>query len=384
MHHQNILPELSIVDSEALASSAQLEVQLLEEWRELGGWMSFAHFMQRCLYAPQWGYYCGGATKLGVGGDFVTAPELTPLFAQVLAGVIQSALTESGGVIFELGAGTGRLAFDLLWHLDQNQLQPKEYWILEVSPQLKARQQATLDQLPRHLRDRVHWLETWPDSWSGVLVANEVLDALPVHRVVWRSGSWRELGVTHEDGKWRWSEGEISSVELQAALPKGVWDEGYQTEINVLAPALVRQACQSQQSGIALWIDYGYPQREYFHERRSRGTLRCHYQHQVHDDPFWYPGLQDITAHVNFTDLVAPAREQGWGVEHYKTLAQWLIDGDLLDLVSRMSRESEVEYYRHLGHVQKLLHPNGMGEVFKVLQLRHGVNDSGVLSALLD
>lgn len=384
MYRQNILPELTIAAPEALASSAQLEVQLRAEWQELGGWMSFARFMERCLYAPQWGYYCGGATKLGDGGDFVTAPELTPLFAQVLAGAIQSTLAETEGVILELGAGTGRLAFDLLQHLDQNQIQPSAYWILEVSPQLKARQRATLDQLPRHLRERVFWLETWPSSWNGVLIANEVLDALPVHRVVWRAGVWRELGVTYAAGKWQWSEGVISSAELQSALPNGVWDEGYQTEINLLGPALVRQACETQQSGIALWIDYGYPKREYFHERRSGGTLRCHYQHQAHDDPFWYPGLQDITAHVNFTDLVAPVQEQGWGVEQYKTLAQWLIDNGLLDRVSRLPRESELEYYRHLGTVQKLLDPNGMGEVFKVLQLRQGFNDSGQLSALLD
>ncbi len=368
------LSHLPAPSPEAEAVSASLRAHIVAELEKSGGWLSFARFMELTLYTPGLGYYSAGSTKLGPAGDFVTAPELSPLFARCLARQIAQ-LREAGiPDVIELGAGSGALAGGLLEALAALDRLPERYLILEVSADLRARQRARLDALPPELLERVQWLEILPRDLEVVLVANEVLDAIPAHLIRLHAGKIDEVGVTVTGGAferaYRPAAGELLKAAAALQLP-----DDYETEINLAAPAFVKSFARIIRRGALIFIDYGFPAAEYYHPQRSRGTLMCHYRHHAHDDPFTLPGLQDITAHVDFTAIAAAGAEAGSSILGFATQAQFLINAGITEILAETPAADVRAYAPLAGEAQKLLSPAEMGELFKVLALGRGIHE---------
>lgn len=339
-----------------------------------GGWISFAEYMHLALYTPHLGYYSGDANKFGEGGDFVTAPEISPLFAQALANQVVQVLQLGGGDVLELGAGTGRLAAGLLLRLQALAQLPARYLILEVSGSLRARQQRLLQEtLPAELLQRVQWLDALPDAFEGVIVGNEVLDAIPVHVLTWQGGDWLEQGVAWSEGL-IWQAKPVEARAWVADLDAEDLPEGYTTEVCPAAQGLIASLASTLVRGAILLPDYGFAASEYYHPQRAQGTLMCHYQHHAHDQPLLYPGLQDITAHVNFTAMADTALKHGLDCAGYTSQAQFLINCGILQLLQQVPAEDSARYLPMVAAVQKLLSPAEMGELFKVLALSKGVS----------
>lgn len=366
------VPQLPPPDPDALSHCRQVRAHIQAEIERAGGWISFARYMELALYAPGLGYYAGGAAKFGAAGDFVTAPEMTPLFGRTLANAAEAVLLASGGDILELGAGSGRLALDLLRELEGRQVLPAQYRILEVSPDLQQRQRALFAAEAPHLLDRLVWLAQLPAQFSGLMLANEVLDAMPVHLVHWRAGAVFERGVVCRDDEFAWQEQLLSAGPLWQAAKALNPGPDYLSEINLAAPAWIGSLAQCLQHGVILCIDYGFPRAEYYHPQRDSGTLRVHYRHHSLDDPFYLPGLCDLTAHVDFSAVAEAAAGSGLDGLGYTSQANFLLNAGLLDLMAEMEPMSR-DYLRAAAAVQKLLQPSEMGELFKVIAFGRGV-----------
>lgn len=375
-----LLPDMSLPNpsTDALAQSARLTERVNAETAAAGGWLSFSRYMELVLYAPGIGYYSGGARKFGAGGDFITSPELTPLFGQALAAQVAQIQAASAPHVIEVGAGTGLLAADLLLELDRCGSLPQHYDILELSGELRERQFDTLADKVPHLAGRVRWLDRLPEVFSGVLLANEVLDVMPVHLVVARAGRLFERGVAVDAaGKLRWADvaAEGRLLDAAVALDLPMPEEGeYVTEINLAGRAWVAELAQRLQSGVLLLIDYGYPRAEYYLPSRSSGTLLCYYRHHAHGDPFLWPGLNDITAFVDFTAVAEAGFDAELDVLGYTTQAAFLFNCGILDCLARRGPETGADYIRAARAVQRLTTPQEMGELFKVLALGRGVD----------
>ena len=382
-----ILPHNLIPGAEAQAHSLVLQAEIARVIMAQGGWIDFAQYMALALYTPGLGYYSAGSAKLGAAGDFVTAPEMTPLFVLTVAGPVAETLSHiEDSDILEMGAGSGRLAHDLLLALHELKTLPRHYRILEVSPELRARQQQMLATLPAELAGRITWCDAWPKDISGVVLANEVLDAFPVHRVGWRQDHWVELGVVMENNAFAWREHPLQNIRLMDALAKifitPMEVDHYDTEVNLSAGDLMVNLAASLKAGCAIFIDYGFPAREYYHPQRNEGTLMCHIRHHAHGNPFIYPGLQDITAHVDFTAVARAAQQQGLTVQDYATQAAWLIDAGITDHMTNLSAQDTRQHFATISAVQKLLSPAEMGELFKVLVLGKGAASKHAQSLL--
>jgi len=361
--------------ADARAHSERVGARIREEIAAAGGFIPFDRYMELALYAPGLGYYAAGATKLGAAGDFVTAPEMTPLFARALAVQVAAILdvTERREIV-ELGAGSGRLAADLLNALAARDALPARYSILEPSPDLRERQRVMLarDAAP-HLA-RVAWLDALPDTVEGAIVANEVLDAVPVHVVARRRAEWRERGVVvgtaaGDAPPFAWAERPAGARLAALAAARFPGDGDYVSEINPAAEALVAAVGRKLVAGAALFIDFGFPAAEYYHPQRSAGTLMCHYRHRVHDDPFLWPGLTDITAHVDFSAMAAAGARTGLTVAGFAAQAPFLLGCGILDALAAIGAPESLSYIKAAAPVQKLLSPAEMGELFKVLAL---------------
>jgi SAM-dependent MidA family methyltransferase len=342
-----------------------------------GGWISFARYMELALYAPGLGYYTAGATKFGGAGDFVTAPELTPLFGRTLARVAAQVLARTGGDLLELGAGSGRLAVDVLLQLERLACLPERYLILEVSPDLRARQRQLLAEQAPHLLPRVAWLDALPESFRGVVLGNEVLDALPVHLLHGSAEGVLERGVIWTEAGLAWADRPIAAPVLASAVAElpVVTDrrvDGYLSELNLAAPALVASLADRLECGLLLFLDYGYPRAEYYHPQRHMGTLRAHYRQHALDDPFFLPGLADLTAHVDFSAVARAGQEAGLDLLGYTSQANFLMDAGILELMLEMEPMTP-PYLRAASAVQRLLQPSEMGELFKAIALGRGV-----------
>jgi SAM-dependent MidA family methyltransferase len=355
---------------EALAHSRSLTRLVADEIARADGWISFARYMELALYAPGLGYYTGGSAKLGGGGDFVTAPELSPLFSQTLARQLAEVQDAAGGGVLELGAGSACMAYDLLLALDQLQRLPERYAILEPSPDLRERQQQRVQTLPAHLSQRVFWLEALPDEWTGSIVANEVLDALPVHLVVWGE-TLSERGVAVRGGSLGYDDRPLQPGPLHDAAARIGAPAGYVSEISLAVPGLISTLAPMVRHGVLLLIDYGFGHREYYHPQRTSGTLMCHYRHRAHDDPFFLPGLQDITAHVDFTAVANAGVRAGMRLAGYTSQAHFLVNLGITDLLAREPAQDPA-YFARAAQAQKLLSPAEMGELFKVIALSRG------------
>ena len=360
------------------AHAARVMETLASRIRQAGGWLPFDEYMQLALYAPGIGYYSAGARKLGAGGDFTTAPEISPLFGSCLARHCAGVLAAcGGGDVVELGAGTGRLAFDVLTALHAADAAPLRYRILEVSADLRERQRALLRQLPADIPTRVEWLDAPPDQpWRGALLANEVLDALPVSCFTWRDGKVFERGVAiGADGRLAWREqpaGDTLQAEVERlrADARVDWPDGYHSELCSRAGAWVAEVTRSMSQGVALFIDYGLPRHEYYAPSRDTGTLRCHYRQRAHEDPFAHPGMEDITAWVDFTRVAEAGDAADLEVLGFATQAALLlglgIEGAVADAGDEATR------IRRASEARRLLMPEEMGESFKAIALGRG------------
>jgi SAM-dependent MidA family methyltransferase len=350
---------------------------------QAGGWLSFDQWMAEALYAPGLGYYAAGSVKLaegtaagmppGVpGGDFVTAPELTPLFGRTLAAQAAQVLRQTGTRdILEFGAGSGALARQVMAALDAEGLEAR-YYIVEVSADLRARQRQRLASLD----GRVTWLDALPEAFDGCVLANEVLDAMPVQVFRWDDdGTLLERGVVaNASGDFSWADRPASAPLSRAMAARMPALPGYISEVNLQAEAWVRGMGQWLRRGAALLIDYGFPRHEYYHPQRANGTLMCHLRHHAHADPFFAPGLQDITAHVDFTAMADAALEAGLDVLGYTSQARFLVNAGLMSRMAELDPTDVAHYASATAPVQKLLSEAEMGELFKVLAVGRDVD----------
>ena len=364
---------LPIPDSDALAHCHRLESLIMSQIEAEGGWLDFASYMHLALYSPGLGYYSGGARKFGAAGDFVTATEISPLFGRTLARQAAPILQQTLGSILELGAGSGKLCAQILLELQRLEALPEQYLILEVSAYLRSLQEQTLEAaLPAALLEKVQWLDTLPESFRGLVLANEVFDALPVHIVQTTDLGLQQLGVVSRDDGFGWEARPIEHGPLFEAAERLQLPTGYRTEICQAMTGLMASLSDMLQRGVILLIDYGFPRHEYYHAQRSEGTLMCHYRHFAHGDPFLYPGLQDITAHVDFTAVAESGVANQMQLLGFTSQAQFLINCGIAELLNAMSPENLTAYAPIAAQVQKLLSPAEMGELFKVIALGKG------------
>jgi SAM-dependent MidA family methyltransferase len=361
---------------EAAALSERLARLIASEIERAGGRLSFARYMELSLYAPGLGYYMAGARKLGRDGDFVTAPEISPLFGRTLARQLQQLAGPAPGDIMEIGAGSGALAADLLLELERLGCVPRRYLILELSPDLRDRSRDTLAARAPHLLERVSWLNQLPPRFEGIVLGNEVLDAMPVHRISTCQGEILE-GFVQRGGAGRPfldleqpASDPVREVAASLALPA----DDYRTEIQLVARGFIRSLGRVLERGVALLFDYGFPRHEYYHSQRTRGTLMCHYRHRAHDDPFFHPGLQDITSHIDFTAIAQAGREAGLELLGYTNQAQFLVNCGITDLLAEKPAADAAAYAPLAAQAQKLLSPAEMGELFKVIAFGKGVS----------
>jgi len=364
------IPSLPDPPAAARDHSARVAAAVRAEIAQAGGWIDFARYMQIVLYAPGLGYYVAGARRLGEGGDFVTAPETTGLFAQALAAQVAPILAATATrEIVEFGAGSGALAADLLNALSRLDALPSRYAILDVSADLRERQRITIARRAADHAARVQWLDALPTTIDGAVVMNEVLDAIPPHLVSRRQEAWYERGVACPDTL-RWEERPLVDEALRAAAVERFPATGdYASEINPAAETLVEDIGRRMVGGALLVFDYGFPRDEFYHAQRSEGTLMGHYRHRSHDNPFLWPGLSDLTAHVDFTAIALAGERAGLQVAGYAPQAAFLLGCGILDRLRDRGDPTSVAYLRDAAAVHKLTSPAEMGELFKVLAL---------------
>jgi SAM-dependent MidA family methyltransferase len=371
--------QLPAPDAVALEHSERLVGHISERISAGGGSISFAEFMELALYAPGLGYYSAGAAKLGADGDFVTAPEISGLYSSCVAGQCAEVLAQTGNVILELGAGSGRMAADMLAELERLDQLPDDYLILEASADLRSRQQANLESRVPHLRSRVSWLDASPaaGSISGVIVANEVLDALPVERFVVTPEGLHEQVVIVRHGQLAVDSRRAGDALRRrvAALQEALGVEfaaGYVGEVSPLLPGWVASLSEWLSAGAALLFDYGFPRHEFYRPDRDAGTLRCFYRHRAHDDPLLWPGLQDITAWVDFSAVAAAAEAAGMEVAGYTTQAAFLLAAGLDERVAAAATSGPIGEAEMAHGLRQLLLPGEMGETVKAIALTKG------------
>jgi SAM-dependent MidA family methyltransferase len=362
----------------ALAHSRELLDRILDEIRESGGEIGFDRYMQMALYAPGLGYYSAGAEKLGERGDFVTAPEVSPLFSACLAHQCGEVLRElGGGDILEFGGGSGTMASDMLNALGDTGSLPGAYAILEVSGDLRERQRRRVASRAAAHLERTHWQDSLPGpGFRGVVVANEMLDAMPVRCFRWGDRGVRERRVGIGDGQPVWRTGPAdpalrSLVTNLSASLGNPWEPGYESELNPGLGPWFEALYHAVEAGVVLLIDYGYPRAEYYHPQRREGTLLCHYRHRAHDDPFFLPGLQDISANVDFTAVAEAAVAAGFAVQGFTTQAQFLLGAGITGFVERAG--DDLERLHVAQQIKRLTLPGEMGDRFHVMALSKGV-----------
>ncbi|HYT86920.1 MAG TPA: SAM-dependent methyltransferase [Burkholderiales bacterium] len=362
------LPEPS---PEAREHSDRVAEHIRGEISASGGWISFARYMELALYAPGLGYYSAGSRKLGKAGDFVTAPEISPLYGQTLARQVKQVLDAGFDEVLEVGAGSGALAATLLEELERAGRTPRNYLILELSADLRERSRDTLASRVPHLLERVAWLNRLPPAFSGVVLGNEVLDAMPVHVVRTQGGRVEEGGVGVRSDRLDWSWRLASGGPLDAARALKL-PEGFRTEIQLAARGFMRSLAGVLEKGAAFFVDYGFPEKEFYHPQRKDGTLMCHYRHHADADPFFLPGLQDITSHVDFSAIATSARSGGLELLGYTGQAQFLVNCGITEVMSRTPPEDGTRFLPFANQANRLMSPAEMGELFKVIALGRG------------
>ncbi len=377
------LGKLPLPEQSAIIHSEKLDKHLQQIANANQGELSFEQFMQQVLYAPGLGYYSAGAEKIGESGDFITAPEISPFFSDCLAQQIEQVLRLTGGSVLEFGAGRGTMAADILTRLEEIECLPEKYYILEISAELQQRQQLLLAEQIPHLFERLVWLNKLPSNFTGVIVANEVVDAMPV-KVFYKQGkNFLEKMISHSNDGWQWN-GLKQSTELQqyceqleATLGYEL-QQGYESEVNLMQKSWLHALSKSLDRGLILLIDYGFPQLEYYHPQRP-GTLMCHYRHYSHTDPLVLIGLQDVTAHVDFTALAEQALESELQVKGYTDQGTFLTNCGILQRMEQLSGIDDAKIVRYSQQVKLLILPTEMGELFKLIAFGRGLDEMDLI-----
>ena len=363
---------LPIPDSIAQQHSEHLLTHIKQAISKAGGKISFADYMQLCLYAPGLGYYSAGSHKLGGKGDFTTSPEISSLFSRTLAQHIIDVFQQiESKDILEFGAGSGKMAIDILLELESHNSLPEHYYIIEVSADFQQRQRQAIRLSIPHLIDKVIWLESLPTDFIGVVLANEVCDAMPVHCLHFNNGTVKERYIENVDNRLQWCESELSQVDLirhaEEITPLITNRDDYFTEVNLAAESWLASLASTLQQGAIFIIDYGYSKTGYYHPERNSGTLMCYYQHQGHDNPLILQGLPDITAHIAFTALAQVAFDNSLQVAGFQSQADFLLAGGITEL--NTTETDAFDTLKTATEIKQLTLPSEMGENFKVLSL---------------
>ena len=354
--------------------SALLKAKIASQIASQGGWLPFSRYMEMALYEPGMGYYSAGAHKLGAGGDFTTAPELSPLFGAAICSTLLPVLEgfKDKGLptqILEFGAGTGKLATSILTRLNDLGFQLDRYDIIEISPDLAQRQQERIDATVKqlHLKTQSNWLSELPKNFKGIILANEVIDAIPCDAIIFKDGFWYWHGVALENETLTWK---VSSPVEQKLLPEsllsGNFSEGYVTELHTTANAWMQQIAEHLEVGLFLTFDYGFPESEYYHPQRLEGTLMAHHRHHAIQDPFYLPGLCDLTTHVDWSQIARSALKENVDDVYLTNQAAYLLDAGIGDIALEIGDPSDPETFLPISNsLQKLLSEAEMGELFK-------------------
>lgn len=374
--------QLPLPDEAGLTRSRKLQ-QLIYTKIEKRLWISFAEYQHLALYTPDLGYYSSSTKKFGKEGDFTTSPEVSVLFGKTLARQVKEIIYPLNGNILEIGAGSGKLALDLLSELKQLNALPNAYYILEIGADLRQRQQNLLrDELP-DLFNRVHWIEELPQNFSGLIFANELLDTIPTHVIAWRNGEIFERGVAcAQEEHFIWEERPINNAQLMKLAQKINPPNNYVSEINLQMRGFINSLATILEKGVIIMIDYGCERQQYYHPQRNQGTLMCHYQHHAHNDPFYFPGLQDITTHVDFSAVASAAMESDLDVIGYTSQGQFLINNGITEILTQISSEDLSAHLSLANQARWLLAPEEMGEFFRVIALSK--NFVGQLSGFVE
>lgn len=358
-------PNLPPLSPEASASSEKLERIIQSEIQKSNNWLPFSRFMQMALYTPQYGYYTGGSQKIGAAGDFVTAPVISPLFAKTLSRQLKKLLPQTAGDIYEFGAGGGELAADLLPNLADD---IKTYYIIELSSELKERQkQSFLEKVP-HLAEKVKWLNQLPIKFDGVIIGNEVLDAIPCELILHDEIGFQRMGVSFKDGGFVQIPYLLTDSELLGLAHTYFPDTvPYTSELHPQQHVFVRTLAEKLETGAIILIDYGFDAAQYYHPQRHMGTLIGHHRHHTIHNPFFRIGLTDLTSHVNFTDIAQAGTGAGLNLIGYATQADFLLNLGITGILEQVANYDTPAYLRAASDVHKLIDLHEMGELFKVI-----------------
>ena len=369
-----LIMTLPLPSPAAQQSSANLQTLLAEEIKKHRNWIPFSRFMELVLYAPQYGYYTGGSHKIGNNGDFITSPTLTPLFARTLARQLQELLPQTAGNIYEFGAGTGQLAADLLNNLSDG---INRYYIIEISPELAARQKDLIQTLAPQAAQKIVHLSALPETFDGIIIGNEVLDAMPVEIIRKdEGGSFEHVGVCLDNDRFTYSARPLHDLQLSALaslyFPK--ISSPYTSELHPQQYAFIRTLASRLEHGCMIFIDYGFDAAQYYHPQRNQGTLIGHYRHHVIHNPFDFIGLSDLTAHVNFTDIAQAGTDAGLDLIGYLPQSHFLLNLGITELLAQTGQTDSAAYIREAAAVQKLIDQHEMGELFKVIAFGKNIN----------
>lgn len=383
MRTQNPEFELSTPTEDELRRVEPLLDLIETEMNNYGGHLSFNRFMELALYTPALGYYTGKNVIFGNQGDFVTAPELTPLFSRCIARQVEQvfAAISCEGDVVEFGAGSGTMATDILLELEKLNCLPRYYYIVEISPTLQERQRVKISSYAPHLIDRVRWVKEVPQDFCGIILGNEILDAMPTHRVrINPDGHHQELFVTIKDNRFAWEAGEFSSPQL-AEYCNAIYEKygdsfsgAYDTEINLESLNWIQKIASALKQGVVVLIDYGFSENEFYRPERHEGTLMCHYKHLAHGDALIHVGLQDITSHVNFTWVAEAGFDSGMSVLGFTTQMYFLISCGLESLLAEIDLNDATRFIKETQPVKQLILPDEMGELFKVIALGKNIS----------
>ena len=372
------LTSLEMEHSKLLGSKIATEIA------SQGGWIAFSRYMEMALYEPGMGYYSAGAHKLGAGGDFTTAPELSPLFGAAIVSAILPVLEglKAQGLpakILEFGAGTGKLAESILTRLNDLDFQLDGYDIIEISPDLTQRQQERLHKLTAELElsTKCSWLSSLSENFKGIILANEVIDAIPCDAIIYQNGFWYWYGVSFAEDKFFWKTGKpVEQALLPESLLSGNFSEGYVTELHPQANAWIRQIAKQLDAGLFLTFDYGFPESEYYHPQRIEGTLMAHHRHHAIQDPFYLPGLCDLTTHVEWAQIARSALAENVDDVYLTNQAAFLLDAGIGDIALEIGDPSNPETFLPISNsLQKLLSEAEMGELFKAFAFSKKLDD---------
>ena len=377
--NQNKFPPL---DSAALANRKEVILLLKQAIAENGSRIRFDQFMEIAMFSPGHGYYDSMNKIFGDEGDFTTAPEISSFFGKCIAQQVRQLMADMGPIdLLEFGAGSGILAQTILMELEKYDSLPQNYYIYDISPSLRGRQFTHLKKHVPHLLDKLEWLNDIPEKFNGMIIANEVLDAMPVHRVVFReNGKHEETYVTLKDDQLVFEDGPLSSIEIQKEMDNIMQlcpdiKDGYRSEINLAVKDWAAQVSQSLGKGLVLLIDYGCMRVEYYQPIHHQGKLMCYFQHKAHDEPLLYPGIQDVTCHVDFSLVADTFEEQGLNVAGYTSQAFFLAGCGLEKLYQQLDSSDEKKFIEESRNLERLIMPDSMGETFKVIGLTKEINE---------